>query len=102
MRALGRRYKYAKKFVPTTYFAHTEPVASNLIDRNFTTSASMWLWGIDITYIKGGRKWHYLTVFIDLYSRIVVGWDLSDSVERHSVSMLLRRLWHDESHFLVF
>ena len=29
-------------------------------------------------------KWHYLTVFIDLFSRIVVGWDLSESLERYS------------------
>lgn len=38
----------------------------------------------DITYLKVGRKWHYLTVFIDLFSRLVVGWDLSESLERHS------------------
>lgn len=40
--------------------------------------------GDTITYLKVGRKWHYLTVFIDLFSRIVVGWGLSDSLERHS------------------
>lgn len=30
---------------------------------------------------SGGGKWHYLTVFIDLISRIVVGWVLSNSLE---------------------
>jgi len=36
-------------------------------------------------HVKVGLKWHYLTVFIDLFSRIVVGWDLSESLERHSM-----------------
>jgi putative transposase len=85
MRALGLRCNYAKKFVPTTDSAHTEPVAPNLLDRNFTAPAPNMAWVTDITYIRVGRKWHYLTVFIDLYSRMVVGWDLSDSLERHSV-----------------
>jgi putative transposase len=45
----------------------------------------------DITYLKIGRRWHYLTVFIDLFSRIVVGWDLNASLERHSVLMALKK-----------
>lgn len=53
-------------------------------------------WVSDLTYLKIGRKWYYLSVFIDLFSRIVVGWDLSDSLERHSTikafqKALLRR-----------
>lgn len=66
MRALGLRCKYAKKFVPTTDPAHTEPVAPNLLDRNFTTLVPNMAWVTDITYIKVRRKWHYLTVVIDL------------------------------------
>ncbi|SHI72351.1 putative transposase [Halodesulfovibrio aestuarii] len=91
MRALRLRCKYAKKFIPTTDSAYTEPVAPNLLDRNFTTSAPDMAWVTDITYIKVGRKWHYLTVLIDLYSRMVVGWDFSDSLERHSVIHALKK-----------
>lgn len=91
MRALGLRCKYAKKFVPTTDSSHSEPVAPNLLDRNFATLTPNTTWVTDITYIKVGRKWHYLTVFIDLYSRIIVGWDLSDSLERHSVIRALKK-----------
>ena len=89
-RALGLRCKYAKKVVPTTDSAHKVPVAPNLRDRNLTTSALNMAWGTDITYIKVGRKRHYLTVVIDLYSRMVVGWNLSDSLERHSVIHALK------------
>jgi putative transposase len=45
----------------------------------------------DITYLKVGRKWHYLTVFIDLFSRMVVGWDLSESLERFSAMRTLNK-----------
>ncbi len=48
-------------------------------------------WVTDITYIKAGRKWHYLSAVIDLYSRRAVGWDLNDSLERHSVIHALKK-----------
>jgi len=45
----------------------------------------------DTTYIKVGKDWRYLTVFIDLYSRIVVGWDVSDSLHRSSMIQAFER-----------
>jgi putative transposase len=68
----------------TTYSKHAEPIAPNLLNREFTVSAPNIAWLTDITYLKVGRRWDYLTVSIDLFSRIIVGWDLSDSLERHS------------------
>ncbi len=84
MRDMGLRCKATKKFVVTTDSKHSEPVAPNILDRRFTVSGPNRIWVSDITYLKVGRKWHYLSVFIDLYSRIVVGWDLSSSLSRHS------------------
>lgn len=85
MRSMALRCRTNRKFVVTTDSTHSEPVASNILNRQFTAAAPNKAWGTDITYLKVGRRWHYLTVFIDLYSRLVVGWDLSDSLERHSV-----------------
>lgn len=84
MQEMGLRCKTVRKFVATTDSKHNEPVAPNLLNRNFTKTAPDQAWVSDITYLKIGRKWHYLTVFIDLFSRIVVGWDLSASLQRHS------------------
>ncbi len=84
MKEMGLRCKATKKFVATTDSKHNDPVAANLLDRQFSVSAPNRVWVSDITYLKIGRKWHYLTVFIDLYSRIVVGWDLSSSLARYS------------------
>ena len=39
------------------------------------------VWAVDITYIKMGKKHMYLTAIIDWYSRFIVGWALSDTLE---------------------
>jgi putative transposase len=82
---MGLRCKTVKKFVVTTDSKHKEPVAPNILNRKFSISEPNRAWATDITYLKVGQKWNYLTVFIDLYSRAIVGWDLSNSLERHSV-----------------
>lgn len=84
MKEMNIRCKTVKKFKVTTDSKHNEPVAQNLLNRNFTVSAPNTVWVGDITYLKIGKKWFYLSLFIDLFSRIVVGWDLSDSLETGS------------------
>jgi len=81
---MGLKCRTVKKFVVTTDSKHNKPVAPNLLDRQFTVPVSDMVYVTDITCLKVGRKWHYLTVFIDLFSRLVVSWDLSDSLERYS------------------
>lgn len=39
------------------------------------------VWAVDITYIKMGKKHMYLTAIIDWYSRFIVGWELSDTLD---------------------
>ena len=53
------------------------------VDRNFIVSSPDQVWETDIPYLKVGSKWHYLTVFIDLFSGMIVGWDFSSSLERY-------------------
>jgi putative transposase len=96
MKTMGLKCKTAKKYIVTTDSKHNEPVAPNLLNRQFSVASPNIAWVSDITYVKVGSKWNYLTVFIDLYSRIVVGWDLSASLDRHSMiyafkKALLRR-----------
>lgn len=91
MKEMGLKCHTVKKFVVTTDSKHKEPVSPNLLDRQFTVPTPDTVWVSDITYLKVGRKWHYLTVFIDLFSRIVVGWDLSESLERYSAMRALNK-----------
>lgn len=49
--------------------------------RNKTIFLSNQVWAVDITYIKMGKKHMYLTAIIDWYSRFIVGWALSDTLD---------------------
>lgn len=94
MKDMGLRCRTTKKFVVTTDSKHDEPVAPNLLNREFSVSSPNTAWVSDITYVKVGPRWMYLTVFIDLFSRIVVGWDLSDSLDRNSMIRAFHKaLW---------
>jgi putative transposase len=48
------------------------------------------VWAVDITYIKMGKKHMYLTVIIDWFSRFIVGWALSDTLETAPVLEALK------------
>lgn len=91
MQDMGLRCRLPRKYVTTTDSNHTESLAENILERQFTVAEPNKVWVTDITYIRIGQKWHYLTIFIDLYSRMIVGWDLSDSLNRHSVIHAFRK-----------
>lgn len=48
------------------------------------------VWEIDITYIPMAKGFMYLTAIIDVYSRYVVGWDISNSLEAENCLQVLR------------
>lgn len=54
--------------------------APNLLQREFTVAQPDQVWVTDITYIRTYEGWLYLTVVIDLYSRIVVGWSMNSTM----------------------
>lgn len=70
--------KRKRKYKATTDSNHKLPVAPNLLERQFTTDEPDEVWVSDITYIETAQGWLYLCVFIDLYSRMIVGWSMSD------------------------
>jgi len=91
MKAMGLRSIYRRKYRTTTDSKHSHPVADNLLQRNFTTDGPDKVWVSDITYIATAHGWLYLTVFIDLFSRMVVGWSLSSSLSAEMVLAALSR-----------
>jgi len=70
--------KAKKKFKATTNSKHNLPVAENLLKQNFVTEKPNAVWASDITCIQTLEGWLYLVVILDLYSRQVVGWAMSD------------------------
>jgi len=79
-----------KPFVPrTTDPDHPHPIAANVLDRDFTASAPDQKWACDLTYIWTDEGWLYLSVVIDLFSRRVVGWSMTDHLRADGVAEAL-------------
>ena len=80
MRQDGIRAKTVTKWRATTQSQHRFPVAANTLERAFTVEAPNRVWAGDITYVWTLEGWLYLAVLLDLYSRRVVGWAMSQRI----------------------
>jgi len=80
MREIGLKSILKRKFVITTDSKHSFPIADNILDRDFDSAKLGVKWISDITYIRVGDNWNYLTTVIDLADRKVVGWTLSEDM----------------------
>jgi transposase InsO family protein len=78
MRLYGIRAKQSKRFRTTTKRNKAHPVAPNLLKRDFRADRPNQKWLADITYIRTREGWLYLAAILDLYSRRIVGWAMSD------------------------
>ena len=65
-----------KRFRVTTDSRHQEPVAENILNRQFDVAEPNTVWVSDITYIPTTDGWLYLCVVIALFDRMVVGWSM--------------------------
>jgi putative transposase len=91
MKELEIRAKTKKKFVPcTTDSRHQQPIAENILDRQFIAELPNQKWATDITYIPTGEGWLYLAGVIDLCSRKIVGWSMADHMKTDLVSDALK------------
>ncbi len=85
------RVKIKKKFVPCTTDAnHHQPIAANVLDRQFQADLPNQKWAVDITYIPTGEGWLYLAGVIDLCSRKIVGWSMADHMKTDLAADALR------------
>ena len=82
MREAGIRSKTSRKFrVTTTDSNHAHPVAANVLDRDFMAEKANQKWVADITYIATLEGWLYLAAVMDLFTRKVVGWSMSERID---------------------
>jgi putative transposase len=79
---VGRR---KPRFRKTTDSNHNDPIAPNVLNRDFETDAPDKAWVADITYIWTCQGWMYLAVIIDLFSRRVVGWSMAEHMRTELV-----------------
>ncbi len=82
MRQNGIQVIRNRKFKRTTDSDHAFNIAPNLLQQNFTASGPNQKWAGDITYVWTREGWVYLAVIIDLFSRRVVGWAISNRMKQ--------------------
>ena len=86
MRERGISAKAKRRKMKTTDSQHTNPVAANLLQRDFTADAPNTKWVADITGIGTAEGWLYLAAVVEIYSRYVVGWAMSKERDEQLVS----------------
>jgi putative transposase len=84
------RVKTRRKFKATTDSSHAQAVAPNVLDRQFEVAEPDTAYVGDITYIWTAEGWLYLAVVIDLFSRAVVGWSMSQWLKANLVTNALQ------------
>jgi putative transposase len=80
MKKAGLRGVSRVKVPRTTIRATTPDTRPDLVDREFTAPATNRLWVADITYVKTYSGWVYAAFVLDVFSRRVVGWQLSENL----------------------
>jgi putative transposase len=84
MREDGMVARQPKRWVCTTDSRHSDPIAPNLLDQNFSLDYAGSLdrvWVSDITYIPTREGWLYLAVVLDLASRRCIGWAMRSTLD---------------------
>ena len=78
MRQRGLYGRRRRRYRRTTDSEHDQPIAPNLLNRNFRAERPDQCWVADITYLWTAEGWLYLAVILDLHSRRVVGWSMAE------------------------
>ena len=90
MRQNGISVVRTRKHKVTTDSNHKFNISPNLLDRNFSAGQPNQKWAGDITYIWTREGWLYLAVILDLHSRRVIGWAVSNRMKRDLAIRALR------------
>ena len=86
----GLRPVYRRPYRVTTHSDHDKPLAVNLLERRFDAWAINQAWVADITYVATDEGWLYLAVVMDLASRRIVGWSMSERIKADLVCEALK------------
>ena len=78
------------RFPDGTDSDHTLNIAPNLLDRDFSAAGPNQKWAGDISYIWTREGWLYLAVILDLHSRRVIGWAVSNRMKRDLATRALK------------
>jgi transposase InsO family protein len=83
MQADGLEARVRRRYRSTTMSEHDQPVAANVLNREFEATAPNQRWVGDTTEMLTASGKFYLAAIVDLYARFVVGWAVSAVNDRH-------------------
>jgi putative transposase len=84
-----------RSFKVTTRSDERQHRPSDLVERQFVAPAPNRLWVADLTYVKTHAGWVYAAFILDVYSRMVVGWQLSNSLRSDlAIDALEMAVWN--------
>jgi putative transposase len=93
MRQQGLRARPRRRGLPKDH-GERSVIAGNVLDRQFTADRPNQKWVADFTYIWTAQGWLYVAAVIDLFSRRVVGWSMSDTMTAQLVTdALIMAIW---------
>lgn len=90
MRIHGIQAKRKQRYKSTTKRNPSVDPAPNLIAQDFNAPGANDKWVADMTYIDTREGWLYLAAILDVYSRKIVGWSMSDRLQKHLVEDALQ------------
>jgi len=82
MRQNGISVVRTRKHKVTTDSNHKFNIAPNLLDRDFIADQPNQKWVVDISYIWTREGWLYLAAVLDLHSRRIIGWSVSNRMKK--------------------
>ena len=91
MRDNALRANQKRRFKKTTDSDHGGLVAPNILGQDFTATGPNQKWGVDISYVWTAEGWLYLAIVLDLYSRRIVGWAVSNRLKKDLALRALNR-----------
>jgi transposase InsO family protein len=86
MKINGLCAKAGKKYKVTTKSGNNATFAGNKVNQQFQVSRPNKIWVSDITYIWTEEGWLYLAIILDLFSRMIVGWSMSNRINAKLVT----------------
>lgn len=85
MRSNALGAKQGHKNQQTKKHRNADAPADNILDRQFSADAMNTKWVSDITFIETREGFLYLAIILDLFSRAIVGWSMSDKIDEQLV-----------------
>ena len=86
----GLRPVYRRPYRVTTDSNHDKPLSPNLLERRYDGWSVNQAWVADITYVATDEGWLYLAAVMDLASRRIVGWSMSERIQAELVCEALK------------